>query len=89
MFSVEMLSWTCDVWLPVRHRFSSGVENTKQPPRLGPVVSLLIEAPAVYGKQAQSCQAVCLLKAPEHDLIREKPKHCDQQRKAWQTSAEQ
>ena len=80
MFSVEMLLWSCDVSLLVKHRFGSGVENTKQPGGPGPAMSVLIEAPAVYGKKAQSCQAACLLKAPEHDLIKGKPKRCDQQR---------
>lgn len=80
MSSMEELFWSCDVSQFVKHRFRSGVENTKQHGGLGPAMSLLIEAPAVYGKKAQSCQAACMLKAPEHDLIKGKSKHFDQQR---------
>lgn len=81
MFGVEMLPRPCEVSLPVKHRFRSGAVNTKQPRSLVPSTPLLIEAPAVYGNWGQSRHAVHLLGA-WRDLIREKPKHRDQQRKA-------
>ncbi len=40
----------------------------------------LIKSTCCLWKKAQSSQAVRQLKA-QHDLIREKPKHCNQQRK--------
>lgn len=80
-----MVMWS----LHVKYRFRSGVEKTKQPARLGASNVSVVRSTCCLRKQAQSHQAVRLLKAPEQDLIREKPKHCDQQRKAWQTTAEQ
>lgn len=53
---------SCDVSLRVKHRFRSAGENTKQPARPVPGMSLLIGAPAVYGNRQA---AVHLLKAPE------------------------
>lgn len=49
-----MLSWSCDVSLLVKHRFRSGLENTKQPPRQESVMSLLKETPAVYGNRRRA-----------------------------------
>jgi len=89
VFSLEMLLWSCDVSVLVKHRFRSDVENKKQPAREQPVMSLLMEAPAVYGKRNRAVKLHVCSKPPEHDLIRGKPKQCDQQRKARQTTAEQ
>lgn len=70
----------CDVSLIVKHRFRSGVKNTWQPPRYGPVMSLLREAPAVYGNWHRAVR-LYVYSRPRMILSETSP-NTDQQRKA-------
>lgn len=78
-----MAMW-CDT---VKHRFRSGIKKHKAASLTG--ASDVNRSTCCLWKRAQSCQAVCLLKA-QRDLIREKPKHCyHQQRKARKMTVKQ
>lgn len=72
-YSVEMQLWSCDVSQLIKHRFRSVVENTKQPGALGSVMSLLIEAPAVYGNRHRAVKLYVSSKPLNMILSKEKP----------------
>lgn len=96
----SMMGFSCSAWrcccghVPcvsqlVKHRFRSGVENTKQPGGLGPAMSLLIETSAVYGKRHRADRLHVCLKPQNMILSKESPHTVISKDKPDKTSAEQ
>lgn len=72
MLSVDILLWSRDVSLLVKHRFRSDGENTKQLARGAAVMPLLIEAPAVYGKKSNTAVKLHICSKPPSVILSEK-----------------